>query len=1066
MRFGVLIVSIMLLTASLSAQKRYVVSSGGDVVPIKPGKSAMSEIMKSSRQAKIVNSQASCTPSRTFGNLRSEHNTAGSFVNFVHAHKDLIGIWFEAPTSGTIDSVFIQLGDYSLAGFPGHLTMRMHHSNLRTGHAPGWDPYIAPPRLCWGYFLNTADEDTANKGFGIAAFPDDATDTNWVNAYSLNNRGTAVQDHYYVLVDTTLPGFAPAAEEIWGSGGGLDIVAHNAAAASVDLADLGRPVVAKGYPFFISFRVPGNHPADPGSDPPFTDPTHMAVYGNGDGEGGSAGGHSDGNPDPVVRRNFHNWKFYEHPSFCGPGWLARGDDHLFIWYVMTATGDVAPTFVTVDQLGHTLQQTGSRTVQAELEDCNFTGGPTGVDSVRLLYTVDDGDEVVLPMEDIGGGTYQASIPAAACPNTVKYHLWSKDVAGNTSQSVSVTYRTLCMRTEIAVAETGVTRSYTSTLYSDPTASVIDTGKWFSPSRPGANHAEWDDGTAGPFPVGTVMFLGDTMHYAWVSTNGCMALSKTATDTVNVNYDGYGNVYELPRYTQLALPDTTTVSGVPRNFIAPFQADFIVADTTPATYGHVYYKNETDRFIVEWDSVANFNTAGTVVDEEIFRVVFNKVDGTIEYQYDNVGVNGIDSAALVGIQADSSNANEVHGFIMLNVNTYPYELKPRNNWAIKLYLAQKVSVADGWNMLSVAPTPAFGNFTKTSVFPDAVSQAFAYENGYKAQATLQNGPGYWMKYVGAQSAGVLGTLHTTQDLALAKGWNMIGSITSEIPATMTTDPTGQITGSYYEYASGYNPVSVITPGKAYWVKTNAAATLQFRIPSSAPKLPVMEDLSKLNMITLRGNGSQNLYLGDQSMVKGSYELPPAAPAGIFDARFASQNMVETYPSTMQSGVEYQYAINFQSSSYPVTVSWNIAKQPEGRTLVLTDGINGTIINNPMTGSGSIRITNASVKTLVVKLSEGLPAVPKAFALSQNYPNPFNPTTHMSVEMPKSADVEVAVYDILGQKIATLLNGQQGAGYHTVEWNGTNQAGLSVPSGTYFIRMISEDFTKVQKVMLMK
>jgi flagellar hook assembly protein FlgD len=72
----------------------------------------------------------------------------------------------------------------------------------------------------------------------------------------------------------------------------------------------------------------------------------------------------------------------------------------------------------------------------------------------------------------------------------------------------------------------------------------------------------------------------------------------------------------------------------------------------------------------------------------------------------------------------------------------------------------------------------------------------------------------------------------------------------------------------------------------------------------------------------------------------------------------------------------------------------------------------------------------------------------------------------VEMPKSADVEVAVYDILGQKIATLLSGQQGAGYHTVEWNGTNQAGLTVPSGTYFIRMVSENYTKVQKVMLMK
>ena len=239
------------------------------------------------------------------------------------------------------------------------------------------------------------------------------------------------------------------------------------------------------------------------------------------------------------------------------------------------------------------------------------------------------------------------------------------------------------------------------------------------------------------------------------------------------------------------------------------------------------------------------------------------------------------------------------------------------------------------------------------------------------------------------------------------------------------------------------------------------------PVTSPKQTATDDLSKLNAITLRGgNGAQTLYIGDQSLIKRSYELPPAPPAGIFDARFASQQMVETYPSTIQAGKEYRYAINLQSASYPVIVQWNISKQPEGRTLILTDGASGTIINSPMTGTGSLRITSAAAKSLVVKLSESVPALPKEFALGRNYPNPFNPTTRFMVEMPKSADVKVAVYDILGQKIITLLSGQQAAGYHTVEWNGTNSAGLSVPSGTYFIRMVSESYTKVQKAMLMK
>jgi hypothetical protein len=1063
-----IVFSIAVFCNSSQAQKRYIVNSYGDIIPVPAGKSAADEISKQTRkQVQVAGEEAVCAPHPMFGNLPWEHTSAGTYVNFIHAHKDVIGIWFEAPVSGTLDSVYIQLGDYSGSAYPGFLTMRIHHSNIYTGHAPGWDPYIAPPILCWGYFNNANDADTGGKGFGIAAFPDEATDTMWISTYHLNNLDPyPYRYHYNELVDTTIKSFSPAAEEIWGNGG-AKITVYNNAISGVNLADLGKPSVTKGYPFFISFKVPGEHPADVGTNPPFTDPTRLAVYGNGDGPGGL--GPYDGNPDPVWRRNFHNWKFYEHPSFCGPGWLARGDDHIFIWYVMTATGDMPPTFLSLDHLGHTLNQTGVRTVQADVEDCNYEG-VAGVDTVNLIYNADGGPDLVVSMNHVGGTLYEGNIPNFTCPSTVRYHLEAVDVNDNRTSTGIVTYRTLCRRTSIAFGDTGVIRSYNGSLSSDPASNIIDTSKWFSPSWPGANSARWDDGTAGPFPIGSFLFLGDTMHYAWVGVNGAIALSKTATDTIHVNANGDFTLFELPVRTQLSPHDTLAAYGVPRNFIAPMQANLIVADTTPATYGHVYWKNADSAFAVEWDSVGNFDNTGTIPDEAIFRIVLNKSNGTIEYQYDNIGVNGIDSAAMVGIQADSTDPLEVPGFLLLNYNGDPYELRPRNNWAIKLWLAQPFYVGDGWSTISIYVYPPYGNYSKDFFFPDAGTRAFNFDKGYKVQDSLKPGVGYWMKFTGGQRMGQIGIRLYSLHVALTKGWNMIGSIGAEIPATMSTDPTGRTTGSYYAYDMGYNPTSVIQPGRAYWVKAIDDCILYMEAPHfSTQKELVHDDLTKLNSIILRSGGSeQKLYLGEQSLVQSTayYELPPAPPSGIFDARFASQQMVETYPSALQPGKEYQYAINFQSTGFPVTVEWNIAAQPEGRTLLLTDGVNGTLVNNPMTGTGSIRVSNASVKSLAIKLAEGIPTLPKAFALGRNYPNPFNSATHVSVEMPVSADVEVSVYDILGCKIATLLSGQQEAGYHTVEWNGTNNAGLSAPSGTYFVRMISGSFTGVQKVLLMK
>lgn len=103
---------------------------------------------------------------------------------------------------------------------------------------------------------------------------------------------------------------------------------------------------------------------------------------------------------------------------------------------------------------------------------------------------------------------------------------------------------------------------------------------------------------------------------------------------------------------------------------------------------------------------------------------------------------------------------------------------------------------------------------------------------------------------------------------------------------------------------------------------------------------------------------------------------------------------------------------------------------------------------------------------VALSGVAGSLPTEYALDQNYPNPFNPTTEIGFALPANADVELSIFNVLGQKVATLVEGQQPAGYHTVTWNGTNSDGSSVASGIYFYRITSEKFNTSKKMMLLK
>jgi hypothetical protein len=95
-----------------------------------------------------------------------------------------------------------------------------------------------------------------------------------------------------------------------------------------------------------------------------------------------------------------------------------------------------------------------------------------------------------------------------------------------------------------------------------------------------------------------------------------------------------------------------------------------------------------------------------------------------------------------------------------------------------------------------------------------------------------------------------------------------------------------------------------------------------------------------------------------------------------------------------------------------------------------------------------------------------STPQHFSLSQNYPNPFNPQTSIKYALPQDAHVCLSVYNILGQKVKTLVHENQSAGVRTVCWDGTDDKGNQVASGIYFYRIDADHFSEAKKMMLVK
>lgn len=175
--------------------------------------------------------------------------------------------------------------------------------------------------------------------------------------------------------------------------------------------------------------------------------------------------------------------------------------------------------------------------------------------------------------------------------------------------------------------------------------------------------------------------------------------------------------------------------------------------------------------------------------------------------------------------------------------------------------------------------------------------------------------------------------------------------------------------------------------------------------------------------------------------------------------------QTYP-TPTGDAEWLFMYNDLSTIIHSIQGYSIGIEDQASVEGVTYVSRGTYdpAASPVVDGTAIRVT--TVTPTILDSGETPVEVPASISLSQNYPNPFNPETRINFMLPSTTFAKLEIFNILGQRVATLINGNLDAGMHAVTWNGTADSGIAAGSGVYLYRLTTPQSVLSRKMVLLK
>ncbi len=359
----------------------------------------------------------------------------------------------------------------------------------------------------------------------------------------------------------------------------------------------------------------------------------------------------------------------------------------------------------------------------------------------------------------------------------------------------------------------------------------------------------------------------------------------------------------------------------------------------------------------------------------------------------------------------------------------------------------VNNSSGWNLIS-APVIS-NNLTISQAFNNPQSRAYYFDGKYVISDTVHPGLGFWLKFNSAGTSFIPGNPLTGISIPVKSGWNLIGSLSTNIPVySIASVPPNIMVSPFYGYNGGYYNSPIIEKGRGYWIKTNQNGYLILNSNLISKnrvdyELFNLEDLSKILIKDNRGN-QKYLYFGK---VDFDTELPPRPPSDIFDVRFFDSRVVSEKLFDL---------IELQGVEFPLEVSY-ISKQKN--EVEIFEPITNKILFK-LRSEESYTINTLQTNFLGVRInSDGL-----SYKLFNNYPNPFNAQTKIRYQIPEKTSVTLKVFNSLGEEILRLVDEEKEIGEYTVDIDFSRN--VSIPSGIYYYQLITLKYIQTNKMVYVK